>query len=550
MPLGNFPAWIVARKWPICRIEDNQSLLSAIKKCHKITTITSLSCNNDSSLDKVAYAKKVPRLFKQLKYSKFLKIFKDPLETPSNLKTVISRIKRLNTIKGLKLVSSNSFENTRVKCFGTLKVLKHFNKLETVVLHIFFVSNKISLFEKFGKLVQGFRAAKLTIKEPLTLIPEVFIRKFYFKVKETSKQLKVLKLSNYTPFAGSIKQFPPYKFLQKASNLSEVNLNFIGITIKNSFLMYLCQLLKNFRYLSNLSLDLSFNQISDLNSLNELKDISLKKLYLNFGHCPLGENCFPQLAGLISSHPELKSLKLLLSSLKMDEKSLLALIEPLRSLKKLEIITLDLEENRCISSTTFQKIFSQVFTSSLIVKVELNLSRAFFGGLSKGLFGLNNQRRSYIKAFSLDISNNKLRENEIVQIIRILRSHTEIEELCLSIENMRLEGQASETIWEWIFSLKKLKSLEMSLIFSQIAETNLFSLTKGLLKMDLEYLSLNLLETISARSSAETLVLAMLSTKCIKALKINTGLLRQNFVCKFREKLKNHLPFCSRLEIS
>src|SRR4051812_6484059 len=91
--------------------------------------------------------------------------------------------------------------------------------------------------------------------------------------------------------------------------------------------------------------------------------------------------------------------------------------------------------------------FSNLFMNHHLTKVSLGLSRAFVGGFPEEFSSPIPARKTALKSLDLDLSNNRLRDNEILLIMRFFRQYTEIEELKLSLENCKLGDKSLDAIW-------------------------------------------------------------------------------------------------------
>lgn len=528
-------------KWPVRRLEDAKSIHKAFKNCDRTTRVLSIADNS-------VLLQKIRKLFQRIKYCGHLKVQKAPLQTPNQIKRFLLEAKRLKTLRGLKLHCSNSNADTRITQYKTLKPLIHFNHLDTITFHVFLVKN-LSLFEKFGSLVQSFRAKNINIKEPLAFMPERYVRRFYSKVKDSGKRLTSLKLSNHAPFTGPFENFTLYKFIETATDLKELHLSFVGISARDHFLTNLINLLTRAKNLSVVSLDLSFNYISDLERLEPLQSLPLEKVELNFSHCPLNQTSFINLANFLYSLPDLKDLKLNLSSLEIDQRSLTLVINAIKSLKMLTSLSLSLNENRCIETSVLHNFFSHLLNNPKLIRINLGLSRALIGGFRSDLPSLSSARKPALKYLALDLSNNKLRDSEMTLITQFCQGYTDLEELKLSLENCRFGENSSETVWGWIASLKRLRSLDISLLFSELSDASLFCLLRALLQMRIENLVLDLTDVVNSKNSAEVLLLALLAMKSLKSFKIHSNQLKQALPRDFLNITQKQLPNCSRFEI-
>ena len=539
-------------KYPVRRIEDRLGILSTIKNCDRVTSTLSLSAEPNLGSDKTTSPKMIARLYKKAKYSRHIKVNRESLSNATQIHGILMQLKRLKSTRGLRIICTNSNADNAIYDITALKPLRYFSRLENVALHIYMNLNIPRILEKFASLVQAFRARNLNIKEPLAFANDRGLRRFYSRLRDSGRRFECLKISNYTPLTGLIEQFSPFKFisdLSKWNTLREVHINFVGISIRTSSLKGIVQLLKNFRSLSSLNLNLSFNQISNLNCLDELAVLSLRKLSLNLSNCPLDETSYSHLARLITKSPELISLNLILSSVKACERVVLIITNAIKSLKNLESLTLSLNENRCIEAATLHTFFSNIFSSNKLTKVVLNLSRAFIGGVLGEQFHIMPPKKTSLKTLKLDISNNRLRDSELLLMMRLIKNYSELEDLEFILENSRISNRTAEMLWKWIASYKKLRCLELSLLFCDMDESNLTGLLKDLSQMNISHLGLDVLDVVTSKVFARTILEELLTVNNLESCRFNTGYFYESLPSDFKDTVQSRLPKCARYQI-
>jgi len=542
---------ILPIKYPTKRIESKRAIFHLIKDHSHITKVTSFNCEMDRDLDRLQMLNRVIKFCRKAKYIRSFRLSKDPLYTPEDISKLLGALTRLHNIKSLKLLCQNSCMEDRVTKFSTVSWLKYFRRLDSITLNIFFDSTNQKLYKKFGWLLQFLKVKRLIIKEPLTLVSEKQIRHFYSKLNRLGSNLECLKISNCTPFGGPIEKYTPYRFVRNSRNLKELNLNFIGLGLKNECFNRIVASLKSLKQLKALHLNLSFNDIFDITRIEQFKDCNLHKLTLNFSHCPLNQNSISSLIKLISTLKHLLSIKLVMSSINLDERNIDQLFKAIGTQELLEEIGLNLDDNQCLSSHNLSKLFNETLSSKNLKKAEFHLNKAFN---SRDLSpDLQPQRNSLLalRTLELDLGYNRITEQNIIYLLDYFKSSINIEELSLSLECMKFKSEETlKTLFEWIKSLKKLLTLELSLASCEIPDFGYENLIDMLVGSKLEYLFLDLTDVIISSTSASLLCGTILGLKSLKCVRIMSSLVYKALPDCYSEMLKKYLPGCGRFEVN
>ena len=526
-------------KYPVLTLKTEQNLFQMIKKRTHITKaiiINLIQDDNPHGLDEEQLFKKLNVFLKNTKFTRHLTVEKLFLSNPHSIEKFLTSLRRFNNLRKLRFRCQNNSLDDRIADYKTLKPFERFKRLETVFLNIFFDPLRQSLYKQFGGLVQVLRTKCLLIKEPLVMATDRHLKKFYKRGRRASGPLHKIFLNNVIPFGVPFKESVPYQFTKEANNLRVICLNFVGMSLSNKCFENLVEVIGGMGHLTSFNLDLSFNNISDLAPLDQLTRVSLTRLYLNLSYCPLNKGSYQKLAGFIASNCQLKMIELTLNSVNITRNQVLQLSNMIVLLNELTDLSISLAETQSIDIRTLWRFFAQLLLSQKLMKLNLNLTQALCGDTSMAVH-TTPMKSLCLKSLELNLNENKIKAGEIIQTLNFLKYCPSLESLKLSIDNSKFQGFMGESTWEWLTLLGKLRTLDLSVINTEIPENCFNGLLRIVSRRNIPHLKIDLSDSLYSRSLAKYISEAECWFQNLRTMKLDSRKLEKLLPPKIEDML-------------